>query len=90
VEFLRDYPGKDGHLLLKGATTFAVNAVLTISWQDCLENAVEPESLMSRQLQGEADGVTPPLVEALGAQQGFRRIYIDWSSGVVVMVKLAN
>jgi hypothetical protein len=59
VEFLRDYPGKDGHLLLKGATTFAVNAVLTISWQDCLENAVEPESLMSRQLQGEADGVTP-------------------------------
>lgn len=32
----------------------------------------------------------PPLVEALGAQQGFRRIYIDWSSGVVVMVKLAK
>jgi len=43
----------------RGATTFTVNAVLTISWQDCLENAVEPESLMSRQLQGEADGVTP-------------------------------
>jgi predicted O-methyltransferase YrrM len=30
----------------------------------------------------------PPLMEALAARQDFRRIYIDWSSGVVVMVKL--
>jgi predicted O-methyltransferase YrrM len=29
----------------------------------------------------------PPLTEALAARQDFRRIYIDWSSGVVVMVK---
>jgi predicted O-methyltransferase YrrM len=32
----------------------------------------------------------PPLMEALAARQDFRRIYIDWSSGVVVMVKLAG
>jgi len=32
----------------------------------------------------------PPLMEALAARQDFRRIYIDWSSGVVVMVKLAT
>jgi hypothetical protein len=32
----------------------------------------------------------PPLMEALAARQDFRRIYIDWSSGVVVMVKLAR
>jgi predicted O-methyltransferase YrrM len=32
----------------------------------------------------------PPLMEALAARQDFRRIYIDWSSGVVVMVKLAE
>ena len=31
----------------------------------------------------------PPLMEALAARQDFRRIYIDWSSGVVVMVKLS-
>jgi predicted O-methyltransferase YrrM len=31
----------------------------------------------------------PPLMEALAARQDFRRIYIEWSSGVVVMVKLA-
>lgn len=31
----------------------------------------------------------PPLMEALAARQNFRRVYIDWSSGVVVMVKLA-
>jgi predicted O-methyltransferase YrrM len=31
----------------------------------------------------------PPLMEALAARQDFRRVYIDWSSGVVVMVKLA-
>ena len=30
----------------------------------------------------------PPLMEALAARQDFRRIYIDWSSGVVVMVRL--
>jgi predicted O-methyltransferase YrrM len=30
----------------------------------------------------------PPLMEALAARQDFRRIYIDWSSGVVVMVKI--
>jgi predicted O-methyltransferase YrrM len=30
----------------------------------------------------------PRLMEALAARQDFRRIYIDWSSGVVVMVKL--
>jgi predicted O-methyltransferase YrrM len=29
----------------------------------------------------------PPLMEALAARRDFRRIYIDWSSGVVVMVK---
>jgi predicted O-methyltransferase YrrM len=29
----------------------------------------------------------PPLMEALAARQDFRRVYIDWSSGVVVMVK---
>jgi predicted O-methyltransferase YrrM len=29
----------------------------------------------------------PPLMEALAARQDFRRIYIDWSSGVVAMVK---
>ncbi len=32
----------------------------------------------------------PPLMKALAARQDFRRIYIDWSSGVVVMVKLAS
>jgi len=32
----------------------------------------------------------PPLMEALAARQDFRRIYIDWSSGVVVMVKSAK
>jgi len=26
-------------------------------------------------------------MEALAARQDFRRVYIDWSSGVVVMVK---
>jgi predicted O-methyltransferase YrrM len=31
----------------------------------------------------------PPLMAALAARQDFRRVYIDWSSGVVVMVKLA-
>jgi predicted O-methyltransferase YrrM len=31
----------------------------------------------------------PPLMEALAARKDFRRVYIDWSSGVVVMVKLA-
>jgi hypothetical protein len=41
------------------AATFVVKAVLTIFRQNCLGTAVEPESLMSRQLQGEADGVTP-------------------------------
>jgi predicted O-methyltransferase YrrM len=30
----------------------------------------------------------PPLTQALAARQDFRRVYIDWSSGVVVMVKL--
>jgi predicted O-methyltransferase YrrM len=29
----------------------------------------------------------PQLMEALAARQDFRRVYIDWSSGVVVMVK---
>ena len=29
----------------------------------------------------------PPLMEALAAKQDFRRLYIDWSSGAVVMVK---
>jgi predicted O-methyltransferase YrrM len=29
----------------------------------------------------------PRLMEALAARRDFRRIYIDWSSGVVVMVK---
>ena len=29
----------------------------------------------------------PPLMEALAAKQDFRRVYIDWSSGAVVMVK---
>jgi predicted O-methyltransferase YrrM len=32
----------------------------------------------------------PPLMEALAARDDFRRIYIDWSSGVVVMVKIAG
>jgi predicted O-methyltransferase YrrM len=32
----------------------------------------------------------PPLMKALAARQDFRRIYIDWSSGVVVMVKLGG
>jgi predicted O-methyltransferase YrrM len=32
----------------------------------------------------------PPLVEVLASKQGFRRSYIDWSSGVVVMVKLGK
>ena len=32
----------------------------------------------------------PPLMKALAARQDFRRIYIDWSSGVVVMVKLGE
>jgi len=29
----------------------------------------------------------PPLMEALAARQDFRRIYVAWSSGAVVMVK---
>jgi len=29
-------------------------------------------------------------MEALAARQDFRRIYIDWSSGVVVMVKVTD
>ena len=29
----------------------------------------------------------PPLMQALAARRDFRRVYIDWSSGVVVMVK---
>lgn len=33
---------------------------------------------------------TPPLIKVLAARQDFRRVYIDWSSGVVVMVKLDN
>ncbi|MGH6641444.1 MAG: O-methyltransferase [Bradyrhizobium sp.] len=32
----------------------------------------------------------PPLMEALAARQDFRRVYIDWSSGVVVMVKTSG
>ena len=32
----------------------------------------------------------PPLMEALAARRDFRRIYLDWSSGVVVMVKSAR
>ncbi|MGC2315053.1 MAG: class I SAM-dependent methyltransferase [Bradyrhizobium sp.] len=32
----------------------------------------------------------PPLMKALAARQDFRRMYIDWSSGVVVMVKLGE
>jgi predicted O-methyltransferase YrrM len=32
----------------------------------------------------------PPLMEALAARQDFRRVYIDWSSGVVTMVKLGG
>jgi predicted O-methyltransferase YrrM len=32
----------------------------------------------------------PPLMEALAARQDFRRVYIDWSSGVVAMVKLGG
>jgi predicted O-methyltransferase YrrM len=32
----------------------------------------------------------PPLMEALARRQDFRRTYIDWSSSVVVMVKLAK
>jgi predicted O-methyltransferase YrrM len=28
----------------------------------------------------------PPLMKAFASRQDFRRIYIDWSSGVVVMV----
>ncbi len=30
----------------------------------------------------------PPLMEELAARKDFQRLYIDWSSGVVVMVKL--
>jgi len=29
-------------------------------------------------------------MKALAARQDFRRIYIDWSSGVVVMVKIGE
>ena len=32
----------------------------------------------------------PPLMEALAARRDFRRLYIDWSSGVVVMIKLGG
>jgi predicted O-methyltransferase YrrM len=32
----------------------------------------------------------PPLMQALAARKDFRRVYIDWSSGVVVMVKTAR
>lgn len=32
----------------------------------------------------------PPLMEKLAARQDFRRLYIDWSSGAVVMVKACN
>ena len=32
----------------------------------------------------------PPLMEALAARQDFRRLYIDWSSGAVIMVKSHN
>jgi len=32
----------------------------------------------------------PPLMKALAARHDFRRIYIDWSSGVVVMVKTSG
>jgi predicted O-methyltransferase YrrM len=32
----------------------------------------------------------PPLMDALAARQDFRRLYIDWSSGAVVMVRSAN
>jgi predicted O-methyltransferase YrrM len=32
----------------------------------------------------------PPLMEALAARQDFRRLYVDWSSGAVVMVKIAG
>jgi predicted O-methyltransferase YrrM len=31
----------------------------------------------------------PPLMQELAARKNFQRLYIDWSSGVVVMVKLA-
>jgi hypothetical protein len=29
-------------------------------------------------------------MDALAARQDFRRLYIDWSSGAVVMVKACN
>lgn len=32
----------------------------------------------------------PPLMDKLAARQDFRRIYIDWSSGAVVMVKVCH
>ena len=32
----------------------------------------------------------PPLMEKLAARQDFRRLYIDWSSGAVVMVKAGH
>jgi len=32
----------------------------------------------------------PPLMEALAAREDFRRIYIDWASGVVVMVRIGG
>jgi predicted O-methyltransferase YrrM len=32
----------------------------------------------------------PPLMEKLAARQDFRRLYIDWSSGAVVMVKACH
>src|SRR5262249_54062222 len=30
----------------------------------------------------------PPLMDKLAARRNFQRLYIDWSSGVVVMVRL--
>ncbi len=50
---------KDGICSCPNRDDIAVNAALTISPAGLPRNAVEPESLMSRQLQGEADGVTP-------------------------------
>jgi len=32
----------------------------------------------------------PPLMKKLAARQDFRRLYIDWSSGAVVMVKSSH
>jgi len=32
----------------------------------------------------------PPLMKALAARTDFQRLYIDWASGVVIMVKLVN